>query len=420
MRLPHSRRSWVTPAAVSTGAALLALCFCLLVFPRLTRAVRANVDPDRFGELSGNILEGKGYVYANNGRWESAFDRGPVYPAVVAVLWKVTGDTSAVPVQVFQSVLHGLMCWFVFCLASLLYPRRISLVAQAVCALHPMLLWYTARIWVETTHTFVVALSSYYFLLLLRDPSLFRGTLTGFALGVASLTKSILLPFSLLGGCILAIRGGVRFRVAGIALAATTILLVLPWTLRNYSASGMIVPVHTSLGLNLTQGDAIAERWRSIPLSSVDLWEAGSAKTDSLLSGTGLSASEPAGDRLLIRAAVSYYADHPLFWMERAVVNALTFLYLSESPAKSIFLALVEFPLFGLALWGVQRGGRANPGTLMLAAIIVYFVLAHAFIVGWARYSVPIVPLLCVLGAGVLQDRRTAALPGGDPPAAAR
>jgi 4-amino-4-deoxy-L-arabinose transferase-like glycosyltransferase len=384
----------------------VAILFSLLLFPRIAGDLHANVDPDRLGELSGSIVAGKGYAYLTGESWETAFDRGPIYPGIVAGIRAVTGSASAVPVQIFQALLHGLTCWFVFLLASLLYSRRISLGAQALCAIHPMLLWYTARLWLETTHTFLVTLSAYYLLLLLHDPSFLRGTMAGILLGIVSLTKSVLLPFAVLVGTVFAVAGGIRFRGPGCALATATILVVLPWTMRNYAGSGMVVPVHTSLGFNLMQGDAIADHWREIPSSSVLLWESGNARADSLLTGSGFSPSDPAGDRVLVRAALRRYLAEPLFWAERVGVNAATFFYLSESPMKSLLLSLMQLPLYALALWGLRRG--ANPRTLMLAAIILYFVLAHACIVGWARYSVPVVPLVVVLAAGVVWRPRHA------------
>jgi hypothetical protein len=420
MQPPRPARSWVTPAAVSAGAAIVAIIFSLLLFPRIAGDLHANVDPDRFGDLAGSIVAGKGYAYLTGGRWETAFDRGPIYPAIVAGIRLVTGSATAVPVQIFQALLHGLTCWFVFLLASLVHTRRISLGVQALCAIHPMLLWYTARLWLETTHTFLVTLCAYYLLVLLRDPTFLRGTMAGVLFGVVSLTKSVLLPFSVLVGIVVAAAGGSRFRDAGFSLVAAAILVVLPWTLRNFAGSGIVVPVHTSLGFNLMQGDAIADHWREGPGSSVLLWESGAARADSLLTGSGFSPFDPAGDRVLVWAALRRYAAEPLFWAKRVGVNALTFFYLSESPLKSLVLALMQLPLYALALWGLRRG--ANPGTLMLAAIVLYFVLAHACIVGWARYSVPVVPLVVILAAGVVEPPRESssrAHSGGPPVVAA-
>jgi hypothetical protein len=37
-----------------------------------------------------------------------------------------------------------------------LFERRTALLAQALQAVHPILLWYTARIWIETTNTLLI------------------------------------------------------------------------------------------------------------------------------------------------------------------------------------------------------------------------------------------------------------------------
>jgi CHASE2 domain-containing sensor protein len=73
---------------------------------------------------------------------------------------------------------------------------------------------------------------------------------------------------------------------------------------------------------------------------------------------------------------------------------------------KSIFLATIQFPLYVLAFAGVRRAWRRHAEIRILALIVVYYIMVHAFIVGWARYSVPIVPMLIVLAVGVAQFPR--------------
>lgn len=37
--------------------------------------------------------------------------------------------------------------------------------------------------------------------------------------------------------------------------------------------------------------------------------------------------------------------------------------------------------------------------------LFAYFIAVHALIVGWARYSAPIVPVAVILAAGLLESR---------------
>jgi len=139
-----------------------------------------------------------------------------------------------------------------------------------------------------------------------------------------------------------------------------------------------------------------------MPFSTLEIWWRGKADIDSVLAPTGEEAVSPAGDRTLSRASVAYSLSHPLFAVWRTVVNGLTFCYLSESRAKSLFLAVVEIPLMICAFAGARRLWRTVPLARICALLLAYFFVVHMLIVGWARYSVPIVPVALVLAAALL------------------
>lgn len=400
-----SYRRWIPPVLIAVLGAALALAFSLVIYPAIREPLAANIDPDKLGDLSSNIAEGKGFVYSGPGELVPEFDRGPVYPALVAGIILLRGTRSFIPVQVFQSLLHGLTCFVVFLFASKLHARKIALAAECLCALHPMLIWYTARIWIETTHTFLVTVSIFSLLLLAGHSTPLRSVASGMLLGLASLTKSILLPFSFVAGAVLLLGKGKDALPAAATMIITCLLLVLPWTVRNYMESGYFVPVHTSLGLNRVQGDAIGMTWSRIPFSTLALWQVGKARIDSILEGTGATPIDPRGDRILAASSLRLSMGDPGFALKRTAVNLLTFCYMSESRAKSIFLACIQFPLFLCALVGAYRLWKRAPLSRIGTVLLIYFFVVHAFVVGWARYSVPIVPLALVLAFGIFPFR---------------
>jgi 4-amino-4-deoxy-L-arabinose transferase-like glycosyltransferase len=390
---------------IAALGAALALAFSLVIYPAIREPLAANVDPDKLGDLSSNLAEGKGFVYSGPGKLIPEFDRGPVYPALVAEIIRLGGTRSFIPVQVFQSLLHGLTCFVVFLFASKLHARGIALAAEGLCAVHPMLIWYTARIWIETTHTFLVTVSIFSLLLLAGRSTPRRSVASGLLLGLTSLTKSILLPFSFVAGGVLLLRKGRQALPAAGTMLIVCLLLVLPWTARNYLESGYFIPVQTSLGLNRVQGDAIGMNWTRMPFSTLDIWLVGKARIDSILEGTGASPLDPRGDRILAASSLRLSMENPGFALKRTAVNLLTFCYMSESRAKSIFLACIQIPLFLCALAGSYRLWKRHPESEMGIVLLVYFFVVHAFVVGWARYSVPVVPLALVLAFGIFPFR---------------
>ena len=104
---------WIPPVLIALLGVALALVFSLVIYPAIRQPLAANIDPDKLGDLSSNLADGRGFVYSGPGKLVTEFDRGPVYPAVVAEIILLGGTRSSLPVQVFQSGAFstGTTCW---------------------------------------------------------------------------------------------------------------------------------------------------------------------------------------------------------------------------------------------------------------------------------------------------------------------
>ena len=385
------------PLLVCIGGIAVSLAFDVLIYPRIAGQLTANLDPDRIGELASNIYQSGAFVYGSDSVRTVTFDRGPVYPYLVASVYCLTGTDRAIGVHVMQAVLHGLCGVFLFSIGQRVFDRRIGLVAQSIHAMHPILVWYTARIWIETTHTMLVTATVLALTSLAYQPNPRKILIAGIALGVTVLTKSVLLllPFPLVVYALLRRNRSFLLATGSATLVAT--LIVVPWTLRNFSLSGHFVPVHTSLGLNLYQGEAISRNWLSAPFSTADLWSTGHSMSDSVLAPLNVRPESPEGDSALIRSVFSDWTSHPELLLQHVTLNALTFWYLAETPIKSFVVITLQLPLLILAGWRLTFVWRRYPASHVAIITFFYFWVLHGFIVGWVRYSVPILPLLILL-----------------------
>jgi 4-amino-4-deoxy-L-arabinose transferase-like glycosyltransferase len=388
-RIPISS-SLKAPVIISGLAVVLSLFFSLVVFPRLRVPLNLNIDPDRVGELGANIYTGKGFSY--NESSSPAVDRGPIYPYLLAGVFWFTGGVHFSAVQVFQAICQGLTCFLVFLAASRIFKRRVAITGQFLCALHPMLIWYTARIWIETVNTLATTIILLAIVLLSERLTSARSIGAGVAMGIAALTKSIIILFPLAAGMYFFFRWRRESLPYVFIMIFSTFLLVVPWTVRNYVVSGDFVPVHTSLGLNLIQGDVIGEYWWEKPYSTTELWYLGKRRIDSVLAGSHHTETDPIGDRELVQSSLHHSLSHPLFFMKRTLVNLMTLWYLSESKVKSLFLICIAVPsvlcviFVSVLLWDKMR--TIQPVILL----VIYYVVSHSVVVGWARYSAPIIP----------------------------
>ncbi len=391
------------PIVLAVLALLCSLCFSFLILPYLSGPLAVTIDPDKLGELGRNLSEGRGYSYGAGSSVVPAFDRAPVYPLLVMILTWITGGNPLSLLQIFQGVFHGLTGLLLFKIGMEVWNRRTALLAQAIHGVHPIMIWYTARIWIETTNTLLITALVFTLLLLWK-----RETKTTLIVAIALfaltvLTKSVILFLPVVIFIFALLRKQWTYARSLVLVFLIGLLLIAPWTMRNYLLSGRWVLVHTSLGLNLVQGEAIGEHWPQTPFSTLAFWEKGREHTERLLAPTGLRPESPGGDIFLTAAVLQRWRTDPGTLVRHIATNAITFWYLSESPLKSGVVIVMQCPLLILALWGMRMTRSRGFSTHVLLVTLIAYWIVHAMIVGWLRYSVPALPLMILFAAAAVE-----------------
>lgn len=397
----HAQIKRALPICVPLLAILLSVIFSQLLVPQIAGTMHITTDPDRLYELAANISSGRGFVYDAPRGVIPALDRGPVYPYLLSAVFILAGGPSIVAAQVLNALLFGGTAFLVYLIGIEFLNRRAALLAGLVTAVHPFLLWYTARVWVETALMTILLLGILTLFRLVRGPSFGKACFAGLVLGTAILVKSILLPFVVVAGVLLLTHLGRRFLGKATVMVLVAFLVVLPWTLRNYAVTGMFLPVQTTLGFNMIVGDVLGEHWFEHPGSTSEIWTLAKQRADSILGGGTASLFDVEGDQVLVHASMEENRNHPAAFVRRLFLNASSFWYLSESSAKSVVVAILEFPLAVVLLVASTRLKRRHSGQVLLVVTVWYFVVVHTMVAGWARYSEPIVPL-CILLAVAL------------------
>lgn len=390
---------------------LLALVSSWVIFPVLSRDSGREIVYDEFDAIAWNLTQGKGFR-ADHG--EETVVRGPVYPLFLAAIYHVAGGRAFWAVQLVQALLGGLTVWLTFILARRLFEERVALLAALFMALHPLLLWFSSRIYIESFAT-ALFLSA----CVLIDRFIVRRTwpmALAAAAGIAlcMLTKQvfvIMLPvvFVLLVGA----RAGIIRAAAWTALiGALSAALIAPWSMRNYQVSGQFVPVHATLGFSLLAGHYSAAMLGESPLSFLPANDRAIAMFDDVTLEEGLPPAhwpyrsqreELDVDRAALRHFVKLYGGDPIQFAIISSIRFAQFWYLAATPLASavmLALTLVSFYLSFIAC--LTR--RFAYSLLFPVAFLSVFAAAHALIIGWARYSIPVQPLLMILAAVGLLD----------------
>jgi 4-amino-4-deoxy-L-arabinose transferase-like glycosyltransferase len=291
-RLGRVIRRQTTIDVIALGALSLAARLPWVVL------VHSGPSSDSFFYYLGakSIAAGQGYQIL--GHPTAFFPVG--WPAFLAGIFVVTGP-SFLAVKVANLILWVVTTVLVYILGKKLGGRRVGLVAGALVAVAPTMVVYVTR--GASENLFIPLFLGVCLLLLVAEgkaPSIPQAAAAGALLGLAILVRStaLLLPLVLPLWLLLRRRG--RSWRAATAMAAVSVIVLVPWLVRNE------LVMHTfSLSTNggytiwvganpqATGGFGVGDhRW---PISSV--------------------ASETRQNSWLLRESVSWVEGHPLSWL---------------------------------------------------------------------------------------------------------
>jgi 4-amino-4-deoxy-L-arabinose transferase-like glycosyltransferase len=349
----------------------------------------------------------------------------PVYPYFVGALFRAFGTMSAVLWA--QVVLGALLVPVVGRVGALGFGRRAGLLAAAATAFYPELLWYPAHYWSETVYLLLLwgAIER----TLAADARASRGTAAaaGLLWGLATLTRELsfyLVPIAALW--LLRPRVGVgaegppRARTirdltpaAGCAaiLVVATVLTVAPWTIRNAIVLRAFIPVSTMGGLNLWQGNTT--------LTHLEIYE--------VLATKGGPVEQDRFCRQMARETIAARQptwifeklgeQMPEFWkpgsealdhlVGRQACGALPAAILVPVELVVVLPYLAALGLFLVGLVRLRFSGAAWLLLLLLAAYNAAHVIAYAT----TRFRLPVLPVVFMVAADLVERRREGTLP---------
>lgn len=390
---------------ISLIGAALALGFTFLLYPFLSSPLDMTLDPDAYGRLAQGMHQHGSFSYFPDDN--PSIRRGPLYPALIWSILAINPNWYPHGVQAVQCLLFGLTVLTIFRMSETLWNRRTAVLASMACCCNPVLIWFTGRVWGEVTLFFLFTLLAALVFHLIRRPSIYGALIVGVVLGMLILCKQTFLPFALLLPLFLLFT---KLRNAcGYSLCITTVvlLLVLPWTARNWGLTGMFVPVHVSAGVQIQLGDKYLENFTGVSSLTYDHVQrveeeviAGIPRMPAQLS---LAQKDAHGDALLVRQSLVKYRNSPLFFLKKLGMNAVMFWFAASSPMKTLWVSLFQLPIlaffiiYSFDLLLKKRAVRTGHGAVVLM-IWTYFLL-HLPFFAVARYSSVLIPVMSMYAA---------------------
>jgi 4-amino-4-deoxy-L-arabinose transferase-like glycosyltransferase len=218
-------------AAIVAGAVVLRLLYVLV----LARHVPMAGDSQFFNAEANLVADGKGYVepfvQAAYGISVPTAAHPPLYPTLLAVL-SFLGLDGVLAHRALGAFLGGATILIVGLIGRRVGGDRVGLLAAAIAALYPLLVAADGAPMSESLYGLLIAASLLLALRLREERTVGRAAALGAVVGLAALTRSEALLLLLLLGLPLT---GRRLKPA-LALLGAAVLVLAPWTIRNFSA----------------------------------------------------------------------------------------------------------------------------------------------------------------------------------------
>ena len=390
-----------------------------------------NARGYEFEWIAEPLSKGHGYTFASTDSWLGPYDNAlhptawvePVQTGVMALAFRALPEHGKLLLVLLNYLWFAVCSVVVFAIGRRLGSSSGGAVAAIAFAALPTgkeeLRWYLGNSALAAALISLVALS---LLVMLERPTLRRGAVLGLLLGTLALTHAgtlLFLPFAAVVA-IVASNGVVTTNrwANGIVVLLAALVVVLPWTVRNYRAFGEIVPVRTGLGQNLHYALPAAAHtirpdldlgpgWSSPPWTARGARDAVSRMTQqerwrelrdySLASGRASGPddygrlNEAERDAVLRDQSIDFVREHPGVAIRLGIAKAYGFFWGNWPGFRPVTL---------LAFIGALIAMRRRRGWIIGGLILLYVIPYTLSAPLYYRYRASIEPLMFVL-AGV-------------------
>jgi len=270
-----------------------------------------RTDPDGYRDLAENLLASGTFGY---GRVPTAY-RPPLYPLVLTGC-VAFGQWGNVAIAVLHVLLALATVWLVYRLGRRWGLGNYSLLAAALVACDPILVFWSTRVMTETPATLLAASSLILLSRACERLSISRAAMAGACLALATLCRATFLPLLMIAALVLPIfvqSWTLRLQLFGSFLAAAALVLA-PWAVRNQIQFGrpIVATTHGGYTLLLGNNESFYDYLRSGAWGTVwnaedfnEAWRARATRTS--------PRDEIRNDRLAYQEAWQSIRSHP--WM---------------------------------------------------------------------------------------------------------
>ena len=328
-----------------------------------------------------------GQGFGNNGakpdeQLVETSSRPPALPYALASVYDISKPEPWVG-RVFIILVGSLTTTIVFILSLEIFKsRKLSILASTLFLLYPPANYFSLFLLTETLASFFCIVSTYFFFVAMKENKLSSFLLFGISCGFLVLTRSqflLLMPFllisSLLLNYFLDIKNKISLKNSCLSVLAF-ILILTPWTLRNYEVHDSFMPTTSRLGymIYLSNHD----------LDDPEIQKGGYSRSAFLNSEYVNSYPESEKSGVYIKEVLQEIQENPLQIIRPLIMRTINHLSYRPNPYKQYYgtsdfiMFLVWIPILIMFLFSLRQSSHER-NWILYAVIFYNFVVCLPF-----------------------------------------
>jgi len=357
-------------------ALALTIKLSVLAFFLHTRPGLTNWGANEPGMIARSLVLNHSYGGAFHDATGPTAWLAPAYPSVVAAIFSVFGIQShaaALVLLILNCVLSAITAVVVMKIGTRCFSERVGLLSAIFWAVSPTAAITQLILWDSCLAALAFSLAIWMTVKLQPDSRvrdyLYVGAMWGFAGLVSPSLLAPFLPIVLL----LYVRDWKAKQLLGLALA--TVLVITPWTLRNFVAFHKLMPMRSN-------------GWAEIYFGNVgfDLHPSGPSMQYQTM-GESAFVEKTKSD------ALRYLAAHPIEFSKLTAHRAFDFWALPGGALGPSFILSV------LSFFGTFHASRKSRDGVVLMMVLIFYPMIYYVSYTFSRYRHPIEPIIYVLAA---------------------
>jgi 4-amino-4-deoxy-L-arabinose transferase-like glycosyltransferase len=369
-------------------------------------------EPHLSANASIAYLGGAHMLHEGEGFRDPAFPvfTPPLYALLITGGLSIFGDDQT-PIKLAQVIADSLTTVVVYFIVLEVFTAMSALLSGLILTAYPFSVYATLYIGAEAFFTLFLSVFVLLVLYALKYGKWLHSVGAGFVLGLATLTRGttqmlpLVLPFAMLAnpGC------RRRWMLHCTVVVAVGVLVVLPWSLRNYLVLQEMIPVASVAGGNFLFGSSeqfwtIKEREQALPKALERL------KAHGVIGEPPARHSPVEADRYALVAGLENYRlrllTDPVSFVPFGASKFLHLWYATESGANHGIILAVNLPLYCAFVVGVvlavKQGHRY---AFLLLGLLGYFIVLHLAMVPLFRYMLPVMPYVIAFASFALCEK---------------